>query len=1007
MFDMRPLMFVAVKFPHYRTIRVSRAIYTVPWKGSTTVTAMSTQAGRMELPETSRCGRPTRATATCLGVDVPKREVGGVLILLRRRLRPQNQNMTAPEVAARHNIDKMLERSGWIVQDYKSLNLGADMGIAVREYPLGREACDYALFIDRQPVGVVEAKPEGWTLLGVTPQSDRYLEGLSDKFPHAPRKPPFSYETTGVQTIFADRRDPDYRSRDVFTFHTPRAMARWLAEEKTMRSRLEKIPELDYSNLWSCQFQAVKNLEKSLSENRQRALIQMATGSGKTFTAVTFIYRLIEYAGARRILFLVDRHNLGRQALSEFTRYDAPNDGRKFTDLYNVQHLQGQSINRTSKVVISTVQRMYSILKGEKEFDETDEEFSQFSQSDDSDPVVIEYNPDIPIDQFDFIVIDECHRSIYNKWKQVLDYFDSFLIGLTATPSKNTVGFFENNQVMAYTHERAVADGVNVGYHVYKIRTQITQDGAKIDAGEVVEKRDKLTREQWQERLDTDIIYPPSRLDRDVVATDQIRLVIKTFKDRHREIFPGREVVPKTLIFAKDDSHAEDITRITREVFGMGNEFCQKITYKTTGDKPENILASFRNSYSPRIAVTVDMIATGTDIRPLECIIFMRDVKSKLYFDQMKGRGSRVIKPGDLVAVTPDARSKNHYVIIDAVGVCEHSMSGMYSLRKTNASFKELMRAVSEGRAGEDVVSSLADRLARLDRSLDKKAKDEIEVVSGGITISQMVNKLLDGIDTDMQVRYAKEKFLTDFPTDGQIKQASKDIIKDACSIFDNAQLRQTILDVKSRREMVIDSNSIDKLIAAGFDREANDASKRVREDFEGFMTKKKAELVALEILYSKPYRIRDLTFEDIKELASKIEEPPLRMDTRLLWSAYKRLEKSKTKDNPQATLTDLISIVRFALGREKVLIPFGEKVNTKFQNWLTEQTSTGRRFTQEQINWLVMIKDHIATSIVATIEDMDDVPFSQKGGRIKFYDLFGDQYEQLFDELHQELITQ
>lgn len=916
--------------------------------------------------------------------------------------------MTAPEGAARRNIDKMLELSGWIVQDYENLNLGTNIGVAVREYPLGKEACDYALFIDRHAVGVVEAKPEGWTLLGVTSQSDKYLEGLCDKFPLAARKPPFSYETTGIQTIFTDRRDPNHRSRDVFTFHRPKVIARWLTEEKTMRTRLGEIPPLDYPNMWDCQFRAITNLEKSLSENRQRALIQMATGSGKTFTAVTFVYRLIKYAGARRILFLVDRHNLGRQALSEFKRYDTQDDGRKFTDLYNVQHLQGQAINPASKVVISTVQRMYSILKGEKEFDDTNDEFSQFSQSDDSEPVVVvEYNSNIPIDKFDFIVIDECHRSIYNKWKQVLDYFDSFLIGLTATPSKNTVGFFENNQVMAYTHERAVADGVNVGYHVYKIQTQITQDGAKIDAGEIVEKRDKLTRKQWQERLDTDIIYSSSRLDRDIVATDQIRLVIKTFKNRYREIFPGREVVPKTLIFTKDDAHAEDVTRITREVFGMGNDFCQKITYKTTGDKPENMIASFRNSYNPRIVVSVDMIATGTDIQPLECIMFMRDVKSKLYFDQMKGRGSRVIKPDDLVAVTPDARSKDHYVIIDAVGICEHSMSDMYSLKKSNSSLKELMQAVSEERAGEDVVSSLADRLARLDRSLNKKAKDEIKEASGGITISQMVNKLLDGIDMDLQVKHAKEKFLTDFPTDDQVKQASTDTIRNACSIFDNAKLRQTILAVKSRREVVIDSNSIDRLLVAGFTREANDVSKRVRESFEGFMTKNKAELVALQILHSKPYRIKELTFKDIKELASKIEEPPFRMDTRLLWSAYKRLEKSKTKDNSHTTLTDLISLVRFAIGEEKVLIPFGEKVSTKFQKWLAQQESTGRKFTQEQIDWLTMIKDHIATSIVATIDDMDDIPFSQQGGRIKLCDLFGNDYEQLFEELHRELIMQ
>lgn len=367
-----------------------------------------------------------------------------------------------PEEEARQNIDRMLRESGWIVQDYRNMNLGAGFGIAIREYPLGRESADYALFIDRNPVGVVEAKPEGWTLTGVTVQSDRYLEGLAQKFPNTPRHPPFSYETTGVETLFTDRRDPKHRSRHVFTFHRPKILGELIRGAVTLRGRLKQIPALDYDNLRECQTDAVTNLERSFSEGHQRALIQMATGTGKTFTAVTFIYRLIKFAKAKSVLFLVDRSNLGRQAFREFQQYTAPDDGRKFTDLYNVQHLQSQTIDDAS-VVISTVQRLYSILQG-KEFSEEDDEFSRFEDPVDNTQVDIKYNADIPISKFDFIVIDECHRSIYNKWKQVLDYFDAFLIGLTATPSKHTIGFFKNNQVMHYTHERAVADRVNVGY---------------------------------------------------------------------------------------------------------------------------------------------------------------------------------------------------------------------------------------------------------------------------------------------------------------------------------------------------------------------------------------------------------------------------------------------------------------------------------------------------------------------------------------------------------------
>lgn len=911
-----------------------------------------------------------------------------------------------PEDEVRQQIDKMLEESGWILQDYKQLDLSAGKGIAVREYPLSKDASDYALFIDRNPVGVLEAKPKSWTLTGVTPQSDGYLEGLHQKFPNAPTKPPYSYESTGVETLFADRRDPDFRSRHVFTVHRPEVLAEWLKEPKTLRARLKEIPKLDYENLWKCQDQAVRNLEKSFAKNNPRALIQMATGSGKTYAAVTFIYRLIKFAGAKRVLFLVDRANLGRQALREFQQYTTPDDGRKFTELYNVQHLQSQNIDDVAKVTISTIQRMYSMLKGEKEYDETAEEFSTFEQKVDETPVEVKYNPDIPIGEFDFIVIDECHRSIYNKWRQVVEYFDSFLIGLTATPSKLTILFFDNNQVMDYTFERAVADGVNVDYDVYKIRTQITLDGGEIDKGQVIEKRDKLTREKRSEKLDEDIIYSASDLDRTVMAPDQIRRIIRTFKDSLPEIFPGRKVVPKTLIFAKDDAHAEEITNTVRQVFGKGNEFCQKITYRTTGDKPENIIASFRNSPFPRIAVSVDMMSTGTDIRPLECILFMRDVKSKLYFDQMKGRGTRIIKPDDLIAVTPDAKTKDRFVIVDAVGVCEHAMTDTHSLnRKPGVSFEQLMQSAAEGRADEDALESLASRMSRLDSSLDKKGKEEIAKVSGGQTISQIVNKILDGIDTDKQIERAKKKFKTEEPTKEQLKKAASESVLEVCKIFDVAELRQTILDVKKRNEIIIDSLSIDKLVEAGFSEEAKDASLKTVQSFKEFMEKNKDEVLALQILFSKPYNIRELTFKNIQELASKIETPPYNLTPGLVWSAYQRLEKSKVKDNPKKMLTDLISIVRYSMGQDDLLIPFDEKVNEKFEKWLSQQESSGRKFTSEQKEWLVMIKEQIAASISATIEDMDYAPFNQKGGRSKLYQIFGDDYEKILQELHEVLI--
>ena len=635
-----------------------------------------------------------------------------------------------PEEQARVNIDNLLEQAGWAVQDAFTMNLYEASGVAVREFPLkpGHGEADYLLYVNREAVGVVEAKPEGFTLTGVEVQSEKYSAGLPDNLPAHHRPLPFLYESTGAETQFTNRLDPEPRSRGVFSFHTPQTLATWIgvsgtpdaaarriAEEKgnyltahNLRQRLKAMPPLNASGLWPVRERAIRNLEESLAAGRPRALAQMATGSGKTFMACNQVYRLIKHAGARRVLFLVDRSNLGRQTLREFQGFTTPDEGRKFTELYNVQLLQSGRIDPVSRVCISTIQRVYSILKGEELAPEL-EELSGFDTAAlQREPAPVEYNLDVPIETFDVIITDECHRSIYNLWRQVLEYFDGFLIGLTATPSKQTFGFFQQNLVMEYNHEQAVADGVNVGFDTYRIRTQITEQGATEDAGYFIDRRDRLTRKVRWEQLEDDLNYAPNQLDRDVVAEDQIRTVIRAFRDRlFTEIFSTRRDVPKTIIFAKDDSHADDIVRIARQEFDKGNDFCQKITYKTTGVKPEDLLTSFRNSYNPRIVVTVDMIATGTDIKPVEVVFFMRNVRSRNFFEQMKGRGVRTISATDFNAVTPDARNKDRFVIVDAVGVTETELSDSYSLdRKPTVPFDKLLDVVGMGDRDPEVLSS-------------------------------------------------------------------------------------------------------------------------------------------------------------------------------------------------------------------------------------------------------------------------------------------------------------
>ena len=470
-----------------------------------------------------------------------------------------------------------------------NMNIMAGLGVAVREFQLTTGEADYGLYIDGKVAGVIEAKKTGSTLTGVETQTDKYAKGLPDGVPHYGLPLPFGYESTGVVTRFTNRLNPYPRSREVFTFHRPEELKSLLdvGDKKHLRSRLQTMPELEDSKLWPIQRVAITNLEKSLSENRPRSLIQMTMGSGKTFTAVSSVYRLIKFAGAQRILFLVDRNNLGKQTDNEFQSYVSPYNNYKFTEEYPVQRLTKNVIGESSKVVITTIQRLYSMLQGDEEFDEGNEEQSFFEDGEmgssyrtpmvkdkkagyttakekgslfKKQAIPVVYNPAIPIGAFDFIIIDECHRSIYNQWRQVLDYFDAFIIGLTATPTKQTLGFFNQNLVAEYDHKAAVADNVNVGFddaqftrkHLdalgHTILTKITVQGAQLEKEPefFVPHRDRRTKDKIYKELDTDVTYAPGDPDRDVVAEDQIRLIIKTFKDKlPTDIFPGRTEVPK------------------------------------------------------------------------------------------------------------------------------------------------------------------------------------------------------------------------------------------------------------------------------------------------------------------------------------------------------------------------------------------------------------------------------------------------------------------------------
>ncbi len=686
--------------------------------------------------------------------------------------RPMSPNSTLLEAATREEIDKKLISAGWAIQDKTRINLFEKLGVAVREMDTSTGPADYMLFINGEACGIIEAKREGKNLGGVAEQSQRYATSTVKHIQRAAANDAalsFLYEATNHEIRFRDERDPHPRSRNVFHFHKPETLKAWIEEGRSFRDRLQDFPELITVGLRACQIEAVHGIEYSLKQAKPRALLQMATGSGKTYAAVTQVYRLAKFAKAKRVLFLVDRGNLATNAKDEFEQFVIPNDGRKFTQHYNVNILGRAGIPDATKVTISTIQRMYSQLTGQELDDEADEhsgfetdwiEDSQISTVNDvqgstsvaggttpgatKEPRPVSYNPSIPIEEFDVIIIDECHRSIYNLWRQVLEYFDAFLIGLTATPTKKTIGFFNQNLVSEYTHEDAVADKVNVGYDIYRIKTEMTEKGNKIEAGTVVNIRDRLTKKQRRELLDKEEEWIAKQLDRSVLAPNQIRTVIEGYKERClKECFPERSWVPKTLIFAKDDDHCDRIVDMVREVFNESNEFCKKITYKVGKKEAENAIKAFRTAPTFRIAVTVDMIATGTDIKALECVMFMRDVKSQSYYEQMKGRGTRVISIDELHKVTPDAPGKSRFVLVDCVGVTETDKTETKSLEtKPSVSTEALMKQVARGDRHSDTLRALGNRMIRLDLKLNDQQRKHINELIKKAVPEEIANKL-------------------------------------------------------------------------------------------------------------------------------------------------------------------------------------------------------------------------------------------------------------------------
>lgn len=902
-----------------------------------------------------------------------------------------------PEQKAREEIDKLLSLAGFELRDFKDYALGdstpnAARNLAIKEFILenGTKA-DYMLFVKGKACGVIEAKKFSLSLSGAENQAKNYAYTLPAHIPSFQGMLPFVYVSNASEIYFTDLREPNPRARRIFAFHTPKELLDKLSSN-SLRERIQQIPALssqDSKKLRDCQKDAIEGLEKSLKQNKQRALIQMATGAGKTFTACNFAYRLLSIAKAKRILFLVDRNNLGKQAKKEFDNFSPSADKRNFSEIYNVVHLETNHIPTESKVVITTIQRLYSILRGESEFDSAEEEHSAF-ENEDKETKEVAYNPQIGIDTFDFIIIDECHRSIYGLWRQVLEYFDAFLIGLSATPSKHTLGFFAQNIVAQYDLEKSILDKVNVGYEIFRIKTQISEQGSIIEANAEfqVPFRDKDTRKIGYESLEEDLEYSKADLDRSVLAPSQIRTILETYRDKVFDLlFPERErsFLAKTLIFAKDDNHAEEIVRLAREVFNADNEFAQKITYNIGNQNPHELINAFRHSKKFRIAVTVDMIATGTDIKPLEVLIFMRDVKSASYYAQMVGRGVRSIHNDDLRAVTPNADCKTRFYVIDAVGVSESQKIDSRPLeRKKRLSLKEILQLVREsvakGEYEKDTLLSLASRLTRLELKLSKEDNTSLQELNFGKSLCALAKEILEFADSLQALERAE-------------------IAHNPLEIFTNDTFCKLLLELAKKSKIYIDEISQDSVLSAEFDTQK---AQNLIAQFNEFILQHKDEITALSIIYSQNYKNRHLTYEVIKELAHKLQQDS--MDIPSLWNAYKLRDKGKVSKNPSKNLTNLISLVRYALKMDNELQDFAIGANARYNLWRGRCKKKGIAFSPEQEAFLELIKEYIIANGCAEIKDIQEI-CADLGGIYRAKAIFNDSLPSLVEELSLALV--
>lgn len=870
-----------------------------------------------------------------------------------------------PEQKARVKIDQMLKDSGWTVVPRDDFTPDAVNAQAVEENLMkGNLEADYILYLDGKAIAVLEAKREENKLgLEVAEQAQNYGNILPDWVQAWKTPLPFIFLCNGDLLLFKDMREDKPSYKVLKKMFTPKEIVNLAGDDiNSQFAKLPALPPVGPKGLRECQFEAITNLEISFKQGLKKALIVLATGAGKTFTACTAAYRLLNYMGAKRVLFLVDRNNLGKQAEGEFGTYKLTETGNAFSDEYIVHRLRNVEKIGNASVVISTIQRLFAALTGQ-ELDETDDD--EEMEHDEDTPgkqVQLTGNVLLPSDFFDVIIIDECHRSIYGDWQQVLTYFNNAkIIGLTATPTPEAMAFFNKNRVVNYTLEKSIADGVNVPPRVYRIKTEISEAGGTLNEGEKVTKVSNLTGKGQNQKQKYDKDYTKTELDRSVVVPSQIETVIRAYKDAIFEsLYPDRKkdwnMIPKTLFFAKKETHAQDILKAIEKVFKdefpdkkLPEHFAQLITCKSGNSN--QLISDFRNNKDFRIAITVTLVATGTDVRPLEVLVFMRDINSEVLYTQMKGRGCRTIDDDKLRNVTTNANSKDFYYLIDAVGVTEHEKSmptpNGGEGRKKVLSLKDLLEHLAHGEVSNENLNLLAGYLSNVNKKAEPEDLIELNELIKTTAIKQICLDIYAAIDPDNKA----------FPEYKDINDPNTERKALISALINNVKARKKLLEVNAGF-IKIAVEETDKLISAGFSKEQ---SKQYIDSFEKYLEENKDEVEALRILYNQ--KKVAITYSMLKDLEKKLLAYNNQFKSEFLWTCYQTLNgesgkvKPLNKETELGVLTNLIPLVRYGYKIDNELVSLKRRFGSYFNLYCGQ---AWRKFTPEQVEIVQQIAEYI-----------------------------------------------